>query len=136
MSNPTGMDFMIHYHDGGYTHEPKEYYGLKITSVEFTEKSLNIGFENGKTIKLWDYGQTCCENRYMTTDDDVKSLIGHRLTRIDPNNVKVKKSEWGDEHEATFIEIGTNQNFITIVTHNEHNGYYGGFCLAIDEVSP
>ena len=28
----------------------------------------------------------------------------------------------------------TNKGFITIVNHNEHNGYYGGLTLSICEI--
>lgn len=129
-----GIGTMLHILGGGSKHEPKEYFGLEIADAEFSETSLTITFENGKKIRLWDDGQSCCESRYMTTDDDVKSLIGHTLVRIDAKHGPDEAGEYEDAHETIFIEIGTDQNFITIVTHNEHNGYYGGFGLKIDEI--
>ena len=32
--------------------------------------------------------------------------------------------------------ISINKGFITITNHNEHNGYYGGFGLAVDGEIP
>ena len=32
-----------------------------------------------------------------------------------------------------FLEIGTEIGAVTVVTHVEHNGYYGGFGLTIEE---
>ncbi len=41
--------------------------------------------------------------------------------------------EYG-EHEVSFLEIETNKGQISVASHNEHNGYYGGICLGISEV--
>lgn len=70
----------------------------------------------------------------MTIDDDVKSLIGHKLTRIESKDGPEVEGEYGDCHEQVFVEVATDKGFITIANHNEHNGYYGGFGLTITEV--
>jgi hypothetical protein len=38
--------------------------------------------------------------------------------------------EYGEVHEQTFLKIRTNNGDATVVTHNEHNGYYGGFNIS------
>jgi hypothetical protein len=33
----------------------------------------------------------------------------------------------GEDHELAFLKVSTNKDCITLETHNENNGYYGGF---------
>ena len=37
-------------------------------------------------------------------------------------------------HEIKFLEVKTNRGVFTMVSHNEHTGYYGGFliCSAVE----
>lgn len=106
------------------------YYGQTIVAVTMTEEEITISFGNG-SIKLYDDGQCCCEFRYMRTDDDVQSLVGAMLTRIE-----IKDGPSDGDHEQQFLEITTDKGFVTIANHNEHNGYYGGFSLVLEELSP
>lgn len=124
-----GFGAMIYYLSGGSEHDPSEFYGKKILSVEMTEERLSLKLED-QTIHIFDDGQSCCEHRHMTTDDDVQSLVGHTLQRIEAKEAPDIEDEFGD-YEQVFVEIGTDIGFITIVNHNEHNGYYGGFGLTI-----
>ncbi len=115
-----------------YGEQAETFYGRKITSVEIDDKVLKIAFEDGSKIRIFDDGQNCCEHRHMTTDDDVKTLIGHKLLRIEPKIAT--ENQKGDEdyfHDEVFLEVATDNSFISIVNHNEHNGYYGGFGLKI-----
>jgi hypothetical protein len=125
-------------------------YGSLITKVELvkeksqfrigggeraTDESFVLYFEDGARIVITDDGQSCCESRYMTTDDDIQSLVGNRLVNITGKEVSdktvlVKQDDWGD-HETVFVEIQSSGGFITLVNHNEHNGYYGGFSMTI-----
>lgn len=123
---------MLHYLGGGSKHSADEYYGKTIAAAEIKDNRLRIGFGDGKTIEIWDDGQSCCESRYMSTDDDPASLVGQTLTRIETKDAPNLPDEYG-EHEQVFIEVGTDKGFITIANHNEHNGYYGGFGLTITE---
>ena len=132
MSQP-GLGAMLHYLSGGSPKSASDYYGQKIVSASLDDDALKLGLDSGKTIKIWDNGQSCCESRYMRTDDQVASLVGHTLTRIEAKEAPNEPDEYG-EHEVVFVEVGTDQNFVTIASHNEHNGYYGGFGLSIDEV--
>lgn len=109
------------------------YYGKTIVDVELIEIDILNGFvikfEDVDGIAIYDAKQECCEHRYMTTDDDLKSLIGSKLLYIEEKPGEEVESDYGNYHETMFIEIGTDKGFVTITTHNEHNGYYGGFSL-------
>ena len=112
----------------------RPYLGQIIVAITMSEEAITISFGNG-AIKLYDAGQCCCERRYMRTDDDVQSLVGATLQRIEVKDGPNIDDE-GDCHEQQFLEIGTDKGFVTIVNHNEHNGYYGGFSLHLEEISP
>ena len=40
--------------------------------------------------------------------------------------------EYGD-HEVQFLLVNTSIGTFTVASHNEHNGYYGGFDIVIKE---
>lgn len=79
-------------------------------------------WETPQEIRIWDANQQCCEARYITTDDDLTTVSGQYIKEI---NIKPINPD-----EAC-LEIKTNKGCITFFTHNDHNGYYGGFDLAI-----
>lgn len=111
--------------------------GFPITDIELDKERnvLLIEIAGVRTFAISDEGQSCCESRYITCDDDPKSIIGGVLQRIDVSESQDirKKDAWND-HEAIFVRIETDKGFITITTHNEHNGYYGGFSLKLTEI--
>jgi hypothetical protein len=116
------------------------YYGMKIHAAEIVnhghEEALRLVFKGKKApkIEIFDGGQDCCEHRYMTCDDKVKSLKGGILQKVEVVDTVITK-KYGDPHEQCFVKIETDKGFITICTHNEHNGYYGGFSLRVRELS-
>jgi hypothetical protein len=121
----------------------EKYYGRLITEVELEEEKLNIIFDGGERIYIIDAAQDCREHRYMTTDDDIQSLVGHTLIGIrckDGPRIKDSGHSFGEdgyyEHDTMFLEIQTSGGFITIVNHNEYNGFYDGFRLFIRELEP
>jgi hypothetical protein len=125
---------MLHLLGGGSEHDPDEYVGRTIVAAFLEENKLKVRFEDGVTIHIWDDGQSCCENRYMTTDDDPACLVGRKLRAIQAKPGPEKTDpKYGDMHEIVFVEVQTDGDFITIANHNEHNGYYGGFGLTITE---
>lgn len=130
-----GIGAMLHVLGGGSKHDPSEYIGKLITAAEMIDDGsidkLKITFDDGKNIYIWDDGQSCCEHRYMTTDDDVSTLVGGELLHIETKEGPYEEGEYGDVHETVFVEVATDKGFITITTHNQHNGYYGGFGLTI-----
>lgn len=107
-----------------------------ITSCSLNGNYLVIGFEDCTYISLFDDGQSCCEKRYITCDDDLNFLVGKQI--IDVVKKNFNKTYEDDVHEIMFVEIMfveilTKDGSITLCTHNEHNGYYGGFSIAIDK---
>lgn len=129
-----GIGATLHALGGGSQQDPAKYYGRKIVAAEIADERLRLKFEDGVEIEIWDNGQSCCESRYMTTDDDVKTLVGGTLARIEAKEAPaIPQGQYGDEHETVFVEVGTDKGFITVVNHNEHNGYYGGFGLTVTE---
>lgn len=131
-----GIGVMLHFLGGGSEHSASEYYGRKISEafLDEEENRLHIYFDDGVKIVVFDDGQSCCESRYMRTDDEVKSLVGGRLVKITIKDAPDQEDEYGDVHEIMFMEIQTDKNFITLSNHNEHNGYYGGFGMTIREI--
>lgn len=125
-----GMGAMLHALSGGSENDPERFEGFTITSAQMVDEKVYLKLET--TIAIFDNGQSCCESRYMTTDDDLRSLVGHKLRRIEskPGGELQVVDSYG-EHETAFVEIGTDVGFVTIVNHNEHNGYYGGFGLTV-----
>ena len=116
-----------------------DYVGKVIADAEMFENQVGITFSDGVRIIIYDDGQSCCETRYMSTDDDLKTLIGYQLLDIvskytanngclddDLGNCQVR--------EICFVEIVTTDGFVTLDNHNEHNGCYSGFSLVIKEL--
>lgn len=108
--------------------------GKVVNKIELDKKSdpqeLIITFDDESYLKLWDDGQSCCESRYMHSEDELdfqyhKGAV-FRFCEV------VKGSEQEDQygiHETEFCNILTSKGVIQLVCHNEHNGYYGGFSL-------
>jgi hypothetical protein len=99
--------------------------GLPIEHVRMEEDRLEITFSEGN-LTIWDNDQQCCETRYMTTDDDLPSFVGAKLLGYEAVEVVCEDTEY-ERHEQMFVKVETTKGTITLVTHNEHNGYYGGF---------
>lgn len=92
---------------------------------------------NGKEYNIWDNGQSCCEYRYITSDDDLTSFTGGTLEGVvqgECRSVDPDQDEWAEEHEASFLRIYTSKGVIVFETHVEHNGYYGGLSVQLREV--
>ena len=128
-----GMGAMLHMLGGGSDKDPKDYYGKVITDADINEDRMIIELDGETTIKIYDNGQSCCEHRYITCDDNPKDLIGGVLSKIETSDSGEKEDDW-ETHEWVFIEVGTDKDHIKFCTHNEHNGYYGGFGLTVTEV--
>lgn len=128
-----GLGAIFHYLGGGSPKSASDYYGRKIVDAKIDDNRLLLRFDDDVTIALFDNGQSCCESRYMSTDDEVSSLVGNILKHIEAKAGPSETGKDGNEHDTCFVEVATNQGFITLVNHNEHNGYYGGFGLSIKE---
>lgn len=127
-----GLGVKIHYLGGGSEHDPAKFYGRKIKKAFIENDKFVIEFTDKSQISIWDNGQSCCENRYMTCDDEPSSLKGGKLINIEVKKHEDSENDWGEVHEECFVEIATDKKgFITLVNHNQHNGYYGGFGLTV-----
>jgi hypothetical protein len=99
-----------------------------IENVELDGDDLVISLTDNTKLIIWDGGQSCCEHRYMTTDDDLSYFSGATLLDMELKTVEYKDMGYGD-HEIQFLDIKTSEGVFTMVNHNEHNGYYGGFYI-------
>lgn len=95
-----------------------------------TEDILHIGFSDGSELSARDDGQSCCEHRYMVTDDALEHYIGATFTGAELRDAPNEPDDYGD-HEVQFLLINTSAGPITFASHNEHNGYYGGFAIKL-----
>ena len=85
-------------------------------------------FDDNTGLKVWDDGQSCCEERHMESDDDLKNYIGNKFMGLEILGVETKCSDC-NEHEIQFLKVITDKGFFKISNHNINNGYYGGFIL-------
>ena len=108
--------------------------GKQIVSIKLNKEwnegngAIEIEFKDNPSLVLFDYSQQCCENRYITTDDNLDDVSGDILVSIKRKSGSTVVSDY-DEHEVQFLEIQTNNQQVTFTTHNEHNGYYSGFWI-------
>ena len=101
--------------------------------------ALRIAFADS-VLSIFDSGQSCCETRYMACDDDLPSFSGGVLVEVDVRTAAQTSDsvpEWS-EHDIQFLVVKTSKGDITVATHNEHNGYYGGFSInaSLSSVTP
>lgn len=96
---------------------------------------LFIHFSDGTAIVFYDDARSCCELRYLHTDDDLTSFAGATFTGIE---LRDGGNEGDDEtdgvHEWMFVYVNTSKGVATLETHNQHNGYYGGIFLNVKQV--
>ena len=107
-----------------------------ISKVELgNDDVLRMWFADGDAIAIYDTRQDCCEVRYMRTDDDLTEFAGATLMGFEVKPVTSIDDGVGDQHEIQFFEIRTSRGSITMASHNEHNGYYGGFSLSAERIA-
>lgn len=110
--------------------------GKRITKLNLgKDNALHFEFEDGYKMKMFDDGQSCCEARYMRTDDDLSEFVGTVLTSAEIRDAPNVPDEYG-EHEVQFLLVHTDKGTFTMSSHNEHNGYYGGFYIVVEEEQP
>jgi hypothetical protein len=108
--------------------------GKVIGVARMLGESLQLVFVDGCAIRIADDAQACCEVRDMTCDDDLESFRGDKFLGVDVLDVldgpAVSDSS---AHNVLFLHVRTSGGSITCQTHNEHNGYYGGFDVVVKE---
>jgi hypothetical protein len=65
----------------------------------------------------------------MMTDDTLLDFVGAELVSFEIADGGNTEGEYGDVHEIQFLKVTTSLGVFTCETHNEHNGYYGGFWI-------
>jgi len=96
-----------------------------------TDNALHFVFDDGSKMRLFDDRQSCCESRYMRTDDNLAEFVGAKLLGAEIKEAPPMKvdDDYG-EHEVEFLELKTDRGVFTMANHNEHNGSYGGFLIS------
>lgn len=102
--------------------------GKKIRAAELSGNTLELTFDDGSVLALADNGQSCCEERYMRTDDDLTKFAGATFDDIELAEAPSLPYEYGS-HDVQFLNVKTSLGVFTMSNHVEHNGYYGGFSI-------
>lgn len=135
MSGSPGFGVMVNRLFGNPKHVGIErYIGKTISSVALKNNKLLFEFSDGERMKIWDDGQSCCEKRYMVCDDNLANFSGAKLLGAEVQDAPPVQAEY-EEHEVQFLKVHTSIGDITASNHNEHNGYYGGFSMIVEDAS-
>jgi hypothetical protein len=106
-----------------------------ISGVFITDDNLYINFTDNTALRIWDGGQSCCEHRYMVCDDNLTEYVGAKLINVISKPASFVDEDY-DVHETMFIDFETTNGVFTIVNHNSHNGWYGGFYIEGEITEP
>lgn len=140
MSQP-GFTVMVNDLSGGRNRGRETLDGAKgktIASIGILPESesvpgVRVTFTEGPAMLIRDVGQSCCESRYVTTDDtDLAYWNGSEFLDIEIADAPGTTGEYGEEHEIQFLNIKTSKGVVTFSTHVEYNGYYGGFSIFVE----
>lgn len=109
-----------------YILEP--FFDKEIKNIYCDRDKLTIEFEKG-IVYITDNDYSCCESRYMHSDDNLASLIGNRFVDVFLKGDSTEYCEDDIEEviENLFLEIKTDKDSAILTMYNSHNGYYGGF---------
>ena len=107
--------------------------GKTITSlaIESDDNKLLFGFTDGTGLVIFDRGQSCCEHRYMHTDDPLDAFVGAQFRGADVQDGPTDDIDY-EVKESQFLIVRTSAGVFTVVNYNEHNGWYGGFDIVAE----
>ena len=114
-------------------HKAAEGKTIKRVWLDKEANKLMMAFTDGTGIMFYDDGQSCCEERWMATDDNLDDFAGATFIDADLRDGPTERDEWDEPIESQFLLINTSIGTVTVVNYNEHNGYYGGFWVVIRE---
>lgn len=97
---------------------------------EENEDGLVFEFANGYKMRIFDNGQSCCEHRYMHTDDDLSYFVGATLLDAELRDGGSQEEDYQCK-DCQFLVVKTSKGEFTVQNYNEHNGYYGGFAIVV-----
>lgn len=113
----------------------EELFNKEIEEVHCDEQSLIFKFKDGSQYEIEDHAQSCCEHRYMNTDDCLSEFKDSKFisAKIEDGPSVDIKDDW-NEKDSQFLIVTTSKGQFTVVNYNEHNGYYGGFCVELRKI--
>lgn len=111
----------------------EKYNGMEIVSISLNNDVATFKFKEGG-FEMRDDGQSCCESRWMHSEDekDFDYHIGAIFRFIQV--VAGDGEESSECHDTEYCNILTSKGVLQFVCHNEHNGYYGGFSVQLEEL--
>jgi hypothetical protein len=114
----------------------KKIEAIKLVDDDRKPSELQIHFADGTGIAVFDDGQSCCEYRHTSTDDDLTYFVGATLMGAEITDGG-PRTELSDErvHDEQFLKIATDRGVFTLVNHDEHSGYYGGFSIKVKSLA-
>lgn len=129
--NQLGVSVMLHMLMGDHITSDviSQAIGKTISDLRLKDDMLRFSFSDGFLMDVYDDGQSCCEHRYITTDDDLSQYIGATLVSIEIADGGETVSEYDEVHQIQFLRVSTSTGMFVCETHNEHNGWYGGFSI-------
>ena len=101
------------------------------------DAKVSVYFTDGTGLNFEDH-PSCCENRYMVIDDDLTeyegaTYVGWEISPVSGVFARELAEMYATDdygvHDVEFFRIMTSKGDLHIASHNEHNGYYGGFCI-------
>ena len=110
--------------------------GKKIVALKLDDDAnsgdgaLIMTFADDTQLKVYDEARSCCESRYLSTDDDLTHYVNSKLKSIETSAADTKDVE--DNYGVTemmFVHVKTTKGTFVINSYNSHNGYYGGICI-------
>lgn len=113
--------------NGGTAATLKSVVGKVLVSAVFANNELYLEVADGTMIRLFDDAQNCCERRHMSCDDALSTYVGGVILDFELADGPDGGPGRNMYHDTQFLRIHTTKDIITVVNHNEHNGYYGGF---------
>ena len=104
----------------------------KITHIHLGDAVLDIYFDDGTYLSIYDGGQQCCEHRYMSCSDRLEDYVGCILLDIEMKECIYDEDRkgsdiWDDVLDIQFLDIITSGGTFQLSFYNEHNGFYGGW---------
>lgn len=108
-------------------------YGRKISNVLIRDDTFRLSLADGQAFCL-SGADGCCQGLYFVCDDEVSKIVGGRLRRIELKPIGATSVGGYATEEQAFLEIGTDECFITVRAHKDHTGSCGGVCLKLSSV--
>ena len=87
--------------------------GKVIKGINLFNKGLFITFKDS-VLKIFDDGQSCCEYRYMHTEDDLKDYIGTTFKSLEKKEHKRSEIDTFDILDSQFLDINTSKGLLQI----------------------